>query len=227
MRHLTTTLLLLLLSSASLLAQYQSERTFDTFQKISVSDGIKAKIFQSDEHKVILRVSDMPETRVQTVLSAYELTIGLETGLYEKGQVYAEIYLKDLKQLEVKNNANVSGGGLLKGDALVIRNTTSSNVELELEYNYLEIESTTSSSLTLKGNAKVVKANASTSSAIKSYELQTETYKAKATTSSEIFIRSENIIEAIATTSGNIYYKGEPSRLKEKSSMSGKVIKAD
>jgi hypothetical protein len=227
MRYLTATTAVLLLFSVSLQAQYQSERKFDTFQKISVTDGIKARIFNSNEHKVILRVSDMPETRVKTELSAYELTIRLETGLYEKGQVYAEIYLKDLKQLEIKNSSDVSSGEKLKGDALVLRNTTSSKVDLDIEYNYVEIESTTSSELTLKGTAKVVNANAATSSSIKSYDLETETYKAKATTSGEIFISSENVIEAVATTSGTVYYKGKPARLKEKSSMAGKVVNAN
>ena len=224
----TVTLIALSIFSLSQIsqAQYQSERKFDTFEKIIVTDGIKAKVFLSNEHKVILSVSDMPETRVMTDLSAYELSLRLERGIYEKGQVYAEIYLKSLKSLDIRDNADVEIDKSLSGDALVLRAVTSSRAKLDLDYNYLELNLATSSSVEILGKVKIVDANVGTSASLKAYDLESETFKAKTNTQGEIFVKTENSLEAQATTGGKIYYKGEPARLSEKSSLGGEVIEA-
>lgn len=208
-------------------AQYQSERKFETFEKVEISDGIKAKIFNSDAHKVILNVSDMPETRVLTELSAYKLTIKLETGIYEKGQVYAEIYVKNLKDLSIKGSSNVSTDRALKGDALLINASTSAKGDLELDYNYTEVSIGTSASLNLKGNSKIVDVSAGTNASLKAYELKSENFKAKVTTQGEVFVKTENMLEVQATTGGKVYYKGNPAHLKEKSNLGGDVIDAN
>lgn len=225
MRKLTVTTIALLFFS-NLFAQYQSERKFDTFEKIVVTDGIKAKIFKGDVHKVTLSVSDMPETRVTTELSAYELTLKLEPGLYEKGQVYAEIYVKDLKELTVKDNSNVSSGNRLSGDALKLNASTSSKSTLELEYNYLEIDLSTNADIELKGVSKIVKANSSTNASLKAYEFKSENFTAKASTQGEMFLTIDKDLDANATTGGKIYYKGNPAHLREKSNLGGDVINA-
>ncbi|MEQ8360634.1 MAG: DUF2807 domain-containing protein [Cytophagales bacterium] len=226
MKKITTTVLGILFFVIAE-AQYQSERKFDTFEKLEVSDGIKVKIFNSDAHKVILNVSDMPETRVMTELSAYELSIKLETGIYEKGQVYAEVYVKNLKELTLKDNCNVSTDKALKGDALLINASTSSKGDLELDYNYTEISLSTSASLSLKGKSKIVDASSSTNASLKAYELNSENFKAKATTQGEIFVKTENMLDVQATTGGKVYYKGKPAHLKEKSNLGGDVVDAN
>lgn len=226
MKKLTATATAILLFT-SLFAQYQSERKFDTFEKIVVSDGITAKVFISDEHKVKLNVSDMPETRVMTELSAYELSIKLEPGLYEKGQVYAEIYVKNLKELTLKSSAKLSSGNKLKGDAILINANTSASGTLELDYNYCEIEMGTSASLELNGYSKIVKASATTNASLKAYEFASENFTAKVTTQGEMFVSTENSLDVNATTGGKLYYKGKPSHIKEKSSLGGDVINAE
>lgn len=206
-------------------AQYKSERSFDTFEKIVLSDGIRAKIIQSNEHKVKLSVSDMPETKVLSSLSAYELTLKLETGLYEKGQVYAEIYVKNLKRIEIKDKASASSDDPIKGDDLKINASTSAKTDLILDYQYLEVESTTQADVKTSGFAKIARLNAGTQGRIQAYELDTESIITKVTTQGEAFLKSENEIEATATTGGKIYYKGEPSRIREKTSLGGEIIK--
>ncbi len=207
-------------------AQYKSERSFDTFEKIVVTDGIKAKVFLSNEHKIVLSVSDMPETRVLTVLSASELSLKLEPGIYEKGQVYAEIYLKKLRSLDIRDNANVEIDKSFQGDALVVRAVTSATGKLNLDYNYLEFNIATSSSVEVMGNAKIVDAVVGTKGSLKAYDLNSETFKANTNTNGEIFVKTNNNLEAQATTGGKIYYKGSPAKLKEKSNLGGQVIES-
>ncbi len=226
MKKLTATTLGLLLFAFAY-AQYESERKFDTFEKIEISDGITAKIFISDVHKVVLNVSDMPETRVMTELSAYELSIKLEPGIYEKGQVYAEIYIKNLKELNIKDNSNVSSGKVLKGDALLINASTSAKGDFELDYNYIEISLSTNASLSLKGSSKVVDVSSGTNASLKAYDLKSENFKAKVTTQGEVFMSTENNLEVQAVTGGKLYYKGKPAHIKEKSSLGGDVIDAN
>lgn len=226
MKNATLALIILFATIINSKAQYKSERSFDTFQKVVITDGIKAKIIQSNEHKVVLRVSDMPETKVLTELSAYELSIKLETGIYEKGQVYAEIYLKDLKSLDLRNSVNVEMENM-KGDALKLRAITSAKAELNFEYNYTEIDIATNSDITLKGKSNISKVNANTNASLKAYEFEVENYEIKVNTQAEVFVSSIADISIQASTKGRAYYKGDPKHLKEKKSLGGEIVDAD
>jgi hypothetical protein len=208
-------------------AQYQSERSFDTFEKVVIRDGIKVKFFQSEQHKVILQVSDMPETKVLTTLSAYELTIKLETGIYEKGQVYAEVYAKRFKSLKLRDNSSAEVDKVLKGDDLKIGISSSSKAKLNLEYNYLEIEASTKGDLELIGSAKVVKVSENTQARVNAYELLTENVEVRLNTQAEFFIKTENSLDAQVSTGAKVYYKGDPAKLREKASLGGEIINSN
>jgi hypothetical protein len=169
----------------------------------------------------------MPETKVLTSLSAYELTIKLETGIYEKGQVYAEIYAKNFKILEIRDNSSAEVDKVLKGDDLKIEISSSSKAKLNLEYNYLEIEASTKGDLELTGSATVVKVSENTQARVNAYELLTENVEVKLNTQAEFFIKTENSLDAQVSTGGKVYYKGDPARLREKATLGGEIINSN
>ncbi len=128
--------------------------------------------------------------------------------------------------LETTSSGNISmlGSVALKGDSFELRSTSSGSITVAVETDRLSAVASSSGSINVTGSAAAADINLSSSGSFNGFDCPAETVNANLSSSGDANISVSGELSGSMSSSGSIYYDGDPSKVNVSASSSGKAV---
>ena len=222
--------LILIIAPFFLFAQEEETRTLSSFHGINVSGSLDAELVKGNSNEVLVQVKNYELDEVKTEVKNGILYLGMKssnwTGGWKKRQAKVVITYSDkIDAISMSGSTDLIGKGTLEGDRLDIELSGSSDAYLTVDMNSIDARLSGSSDIDMEGNADKITIAASGSSDFEGSDLEVNHADLKAKASSDIYIHVNESIKAIATSSSDIEYTGNPSQKDLVQKASGSISK--
>ncbi len=211
----------------SVKAQTSETRNLAAFTRLSVGSSIDLVIREGNENRAEIETSGVDTDKVLTDVSGDKLTIGMKNGNYRNTTVRVYLTYKELNSVKVSSSASLKGESVIKASDMRVKVSSSGRCNLEIEADELQVAVSSSGRLALSGVARKQIVDASSSGRYSGYELRSQILEADVSSSGRVEVYVTDKINAQASSSGKVTYKGNPDKVIADSSSSGKVRKAD
>lgn len=210
-------LVVMVLAAANGFAQHKiTSDMVDEFSEVSFSGNVKVELIKAEKNYMdieLINVADISKFKWTQNNGAINLTLRPSSG----EAVVKLYYSKPLTFI------NISAGQLTAPQTMesdVIRITAGSGAKLKLDIRALDLELDASgnSAMVLTGSAKYLTVRAGEKSKINAVELDAVAINADASMGAEVHVKVDERLEANAKTGATIFYKGNPTIFKDKSS---------
>ena len=214
---------LLLISSFMMNAQETQNREVKSFKKIEVS-GATTVVYTQSDTLVLKVVADKAEiNNVYTTIEGDVLSIKAKGSFSHPYKVY--VFANSLNQLTVSGASKFSTENVIKGDSLSIDASGACAIYMKVSMSNLDATISGASSVTFEGNTKTLHSNVSGASSLKAYKLNASTTDIKASGASTAKVFAADKINANATGSSTIKFKGEPKDVSAEASSASSIAK--
>lgn len=211
-------------------ANAQPRTLSGSFTGVSVSGSVDLYLSQSDEEVVVVSAAT-PELRDRIVT---EIKDGvLEIYFKDKGfkwtrdkKLKAYVSFKTLNKLRASGSSDIYANGVIKSNALQLTLSGASDFKGAIDVQELSINQSGSSDSQISGRADKVNILVSGASDVKGYDLITDYCEANASGASDIQLTVNKEINAVASGSSDISYKGSATVSKVISSGASSVKKS-
>ena len=180
-----------------------------------VNDGGMLKVFfESDEPGNGINIRGKHHTKVNISAPAVH---ALHTS--SSGDIVLVNGLKTnaLVTVESSSAGEIEGSGILC-DELVIEASSAGDIELKnVACNTLQVEASSAGDVSLSGTCHMAKLEASSAGEIDADDLKADAVRAEASSSGDVSCYAVESLEASTSSSGNVYYKGNPKQIRNHS----------
>jgi len=211
----------------SLYAQKKETRKVGDFNFISMSISGDLTIRQGSKNEVILEGDEDDLENIETYVSGDKLKIRSQNNSWFNniGKIKIYITIKDFNGISVSGSGDVVSEGVLKGGNVELHVSGSGDIDLNLQATDTDISISGSGSISLQGKGKTGALSISGSGKLDAQDYVLETITIKISGSGGAYIYATKEIDSRISGSGTIRYKGEPDKLSNRSSGSGRLRK--
>lgn len=185
-----------------------------SFNKIKISGGIDLYLTQSEEEAVAVSASqDKFKEGIKTVVENNTLRIyyfadkALEVFKNKKLRVY--VSFKNLELVDASGASDVQVAGVITVPSLTLSMSGASDFKGAVKVSSLKMDLSGASDVTIKGVANTVTIESSGASDVSGYDLVADICRAKASGASDVNITVNKELNASASGSSDISFKGE------------------
>lgn len=191
------------------------KRDVKGFHAIRVSQGIELHLTQGSTEAVAVSASD-PEYRdkVKTEVVNGVLKIYFDDDWWNKLRGYrkhlrAYVSFVNLDNLHASSGASVKTEGAIKVPALTLDASSGATFDGKVDVNTMDVDQSSGSSVTISGTVKgTLKADGSSGSVFKGYDLTVENCEAETSSGAGIQVTVNKELSVNASSGGYIHYKG-------------------
>jgi len=193
------------------------EREVADFDKIEASLGIKVYLSSGNENSVYVSADDADHIQhIKTEVKDNTLRISFASLNMKISKnisgLKAYVTVKDIEKIVVGTGAEVLLEDNMNFGELVVEGNTGGSINGKLEQvNKLTVNLSTGSKMEISGKVGELNIDCSLGSKFQAYDLEADKCIARAHTSGKIEINVQDLLTAVATTGGNISYKGNAS----------------
>ena len=184
-----------------------------SFDAISVSDAIIVYLSQSDKEEVAVSAKkEKFRNKIKTEVKDNKLKIYYESenGIsFKDKKLVVYVSFKSLKKIEASGSSGIIVAGTIKVPDLELALSGSSDFKGTVSLNSLSLDLSGSSDVAINGNATTLVIESSGASDVDGFGLSTEICTASASGASDIHVSVSKELNASATGSSEILYKGE------------------
>jgi len=211
----------------SALAGYSQDtinRELAPFTTLQVTDNITLQLIRAEKESVTIRADGFDPQQVQTTVENNTLKIGLAGTIYGKQKAMVNLYFKEIREIDIRNNADVITTSLFKADSLTVTLKLGGSLYLDADLKYLKSNVTGGGLLTAEGYAVWQDIFVSSRSTVSAFELESEIIHIEATSGGKAKISVDSELDAKATTGSYISYKGNPAKKNINASPGAEVV---
>ena len=222
-------ILILVFVSTILIAQTKQNRDVADFDYVSFAISGDLIIIQGSKNEVILEGDQEDLEKIETVVSGNKLRIKSVNNSWSwtnnMGKIKATVTLKNFSGLSVSGSGKATSQGTLKGGEVDLGVSGSGDIDLTLEASDIDCGISGSGSIYLKGSGKTGSLSISGSGKMDAadYEIESMSISISGSGSASIFATKE--IDSRISGSGTVRYKGDPDKISNRASGSGKLKK--
>jgi len=203
------------------------DRPQPDFNSIQINTSGKVFINRSRNQHVSVTVDSNVIKYVYTTVNNGKLNIGINRGVQLSNiSLTVDIGMMDLEELRTTSSGDIIGRDQFVSDVIVLATSSSGNISLDLKTDKLYSNISSSGDLYLSGSADEHKAYISSSGDLYAFNLNTETTKINISSSGDAEVYVANTLDATLSSSGSLYYKGNPS-ITQSVSSSGRIYNAN
>ena len=209
----------------------QDRRNVDVsgFEGIALGGSGTVYVQQGSSFKVEFEGSDELFEEMKFEVRGRTLNIGRKNSSWwrsgSRGSYRVYITMPKLSGLTVSGSGEVEGQGAFRTDDLDLTVSGSGEIKLNTSSSDVEITISGSGEVELEGSANSIDARISGSGNVDGKDFIVKSAQASISGSGNMYIHATESIESRISGSGSIYYKGEPAKLNNNSSGSGKIRK--
>jgi len=185
-----------------------------SFNKIKISGGIDLYLSQSEDEAVAVSAAqDKFKDGIKTVVENNTLKIyyfGDKTlEVFKNKKLRAYVSFKNLELVDASGACDVQVAGVINVPSLTLSLSGASDFKGAVKVSNLKMDLSGASDVTIKGIANTVNIESSGASDVSGFDLVTDLCRAKASGASDINITVNKELNASASGSSDITYKGE------------------
>lgn len=205
------------------------ERNTSDYDGLRVSGFYEVELVDGPEGKITLTGEDNILEYIETEVRGGTLTIkskdnkNLNPSRGEK--VMITVPVEKIDAIRLSGSGKVTSQKTLEATGFKVHTSGSRYADLKLNANSVTVISSGSSNTTLGGSAEKIDITASGSSNLNAFELNSDKVDIKSSGSSNIRVTANVAIDSKVSGSGNVCYRGNPSKINSKISGSGRVSK--
>lgn len=203
----------------------QEERKLaDSFDKVDISALPNSTIHTgSSQRGVKLQGDSNLLGQIETVVEDRTLFVRPKDGAQLQSQtpLSAEIFLQDLTGITASASAAVSANQVF-ATLLQLKSSSSSKIQVEGQLGRVQVQASSSSTVRLSGQADSLSVNASSSANVNAQNLPVREALTGASSSARVTVNASEALDAKASSSGEVWYVGDPS-VQRQTSSSGRI----
>jgi len=185
-----------------------------SFNKIKISGGIDLYLSQAEDEAVAVSAAqDKFKDGIKTVVENNTLKIyyfGDKTlEVFKNKKLRAYVSFKNLELVDASGACDVQVAGVINVSSLTLSLSGASDFKGAVKVSNLKMDLSGASDVTIKGIANTVNIESSGASDVSGFDLVTDLCRAKASGASDINITVNKELNASASGSSDITYKGE------------------
>ncbi len=206
-------------------------------RKISVDDfdelifGLPGRLYltQGDTEKVEIDCSDDQFDEIEIENRGGRLYIRNRDSNrwgwrgFRGGDITVYVTMKDIRRLDVSGSGDLIGENTFVTGDLDVALSGSGSLSIDVEGDDMAFRISGSGNMEIAGQADEVDAKISGSGKIRADDLRATVLDASISGSGSIYMTVEEEIYSNISGSGNVYYKGDPDRVRSNASGSGKT----
>lgn len=219
----TIILSLLMISSLMIKAQEVQNREAKPFKKIEVSGAATVVYTQGDTLNLKVEADKEEINNVYTTFDGDILTIKAKGNFSHPYKIY--VSGNALNQLTVSGASKFTTPNTINVDSLALVVSGASDVSLKTKATVVDVTLSGASAIVLEGNTQVLHSNVSGASSLKAYKLSSATTDVKVSGASTAKVFATEKINANATGSSTVKFKGDPKEVSAEASGSSFVAK--
>lgn len=214
---------ILLLSSIAIKAQTTQEREVKPFKKLEISGAANVIYTQSDTFKLKVVADDKEIANIFTTFEDETLVVKAKGSFSHNYKVY--VSGNTLQQITASGASKFSTSNTLIADSLSIDVSGASDAIANVKSKSVDVTLSGASGVNLEGNTETLQSRVSGASSLKSYKLNSNVTNVTASGASTAKVFANEKINANATGSSTIKFKGEPKEVSAEASSSSSVAK--
>lgn len=203
----------------------EETRQIKPFDEIKASRGINLYITQDENTKLLIRADENLLKVIETEVVGGELIVRSTKNVRDAKSFKVFVSTPEIKSIKGSSGCNVYSETELVSDNLNVSASSGCNIHLSVLAEEIDASSSSGSNIRLDGITNEFSGRASSGSNIKAEDLKAKSTEAKVSSGSNLWISTENILKADASSGGNIFYNGAPSQTAIHKSSGGNVIK--
>lgn len=213
--------------ATSLYAQKKETRKVGDFNYVSMAVNADVIIKQGSKNEVILEGDEETLENIETYVTGTKLKIRTKNNSWFRSMRKIKIYItiKDFTGLAVSGSGEVISEGTINGDNVDLHVSGSGDIKLTLRATNLDCSISGSGSINLRGKGKSATLSISGSGKLDAEDFEVETMSIKISGSGGAYIYATKEIDSRISGSGTVRYRGEPDKLSNRSSGSGRLRK--
>lgn len=216
-------LLAICLITFSVYSQKGTERSLDSFSKLSVGEAITVYLIQGATESATIKSSNIDLEDVLTDVSGDRLKIHLEGSNHRNVDVTVHVNYKNLEEVSVSSAADLFTEGPIKGSYLSLSVSSAGDAEVEVDVDKLNVDISSAGDLTVKGNTDFQKVEVSSAGEYRADELTSRKADVRTSSAGSARLNVREEIEANASSGGSIKYTGDPQKVFSNASSGGSV----
>ncbi len=214
---------LFLISSLTIKAQTSQVRETSPFKKIEVSGAANVVFTQSDTLNLKVVADEKEINNIFTTFENETLVIKAKGSFTHSYKIY--VSGNSLNQITSSGASKFSSTNPITSDSLSIDVSGASDVILKVNTKVIDVMLSGASGVNLEGNTQTLYSTVSGASALKAYKLSTAITNVTASGASSAKVFANDKINANATGSSTIKFKGEPKEVSAEASSSSSIAK--
>lgn len=207
-----------------------ADRNLSSFNAVAVSGAMDVFLTEGDAEKAHIEAEGIEIDEITTEVNGDELKIGIKSknGMWSwnnKMKVKVYVTYRQLKAVKSSGSSDIFCKSTIKSDDFSINISGSGDLTGEMNVKNLTVTVSGSADVTMSGKAETQDVVISGSGDFKGGDLQGKFVKVKISGSGDAKVWAEESIEARVSGSGDVVYKGNPSKEISKVSGSGTIRK--
>ena len=206
------------------------ERSVGEYDGVSVSGWFDVTLVDGQEGELTLRGEENLLEYIKTEVENGKLVIKVRKGVNLKpsswgkdGGIYVTVPVERISSVTLSGSGDIVGKKTLKSGNFKTSMSGSGDITLDVDTEMMEASMSGSGDMNLSGRADSFEARISGSGDIKAYELEAENVYAQVSGSADIKVTVNGELKARVSGSGDIHYRGNPTKIDSKSSGSGDI----
>lgn len=203
----------------------EEKRDIEPFDEIKASRGINLYITQDENTGLLVRADENLIDIIETEVVGGTLIVRSTKNVRSPKSFKVFVTTPTIKSIKGSSGCNIYSETELVADDLDVSASSGCNVHLSVQAEDLEASSSSGSNILLNGITDEFYGHSSSGSNIKAEDLKAKNAEVKVSSGANIWIATENTLRANASSGGNIFYTGDPSKTVFNKSSGGNVIK--
>lgn len=204
------------------------ERSVGEYDAIASAGWFDVELVSGQEGELTLTGEENLLEYIKTEVKDGKLVIKKEKGVNLKPSnwksgIVITVPVEDIESVSLSGSGDVVSKTTLKADSFKTSIAGSGDIELSIEANEVKASLSGSGDIELEVRAEYLDVSVAGSGDIKAFDLIAENVEANVSGSADIKVTANKMLKARVSGSGDITYKGNPTKIDTKSSGSGDI----
>lgn len=193
------------------------------FTKITISTGLDLYITQGSKNEIVVEADENLHDIIFTEINDGVLKIYSEKNIWRAEAKKIHVTVTNLDAITATSGADVYTEEMIKTNAITVIATSGADIRLSLDANSVSTTATSGAGIKIDGIANNHTATATSGASINGYNLESKNATVKVTSGADINIFASENIDAVATSGGDIDFKGNPKKVNKTSTSGGSI----
>lgn len=201
-------------------------RTTENYNGVSVGSSFDVVLFKGKEGNITIEGEENIIPYIITEVDGDLLKVKYKknTNINTTKRLTVSVPFKYIEKVSLGGSGNIKSEDVIKTNELAIGLGGSGNIKLMIDAREVTAKIGGSGNIKIGGTAEELECSIAGSGSVKAYELKTNIATVTIAGSGNVRTTVSNRIKAKVVGSGNVYYKGNPSKIDSRSVGSGDVI---